>query len=327
MLSPRHHSRPGAALLALVLASVALPTHASAARPPTAYVVNEQSGTVTPIDLETRRPGPPIAVGPSPESIAITPDGKTAYVTNFDATVTPIDLATDRPGRPIRTVASQQEDIAIAPDGRTAYVVDEDDLLNGTVTPIDLVKGIALAPILVAKLPTTIAITPNGKSAYVVDSRSSALTPITLATGRPRGALLVAKGITSIAIAPNGATAYVTDVNGTVTPINLATLVAAPAIHVRNAVLITLSPSGKTALVDNPNADTVTPIDLETRKPGAPIRVGSDPLGIAFAPSGQTAYVVNDTTAGTVTPIDLRTDKAGTPIRVGASPTAIAIAP
>ena len=50
-----------------------------------------------PIKIGTGQPGQP---GPSP--IAITPDGKTAYVVNLIAgTVTPISAATNTPGRPV----------------------------------------------------------------------------------------------------------------------------------------------------------------------------------------------------------------------------------
>ena len=50
----------------------------------------------------TGTPGTPIPVGHNPYAIAITPDGKIAYVANFNGnTVTPIDLASGTPGTPI----------------------------------------------------------------------------------------------------------------------------------------------------------------------------------------------------------------------------------
>ena len=44
-------------------------------------MVNSGSGTVTPIDTVTRKAGTAIAVGADPQAIVITPDGRTAYVT------------------------------------------------------------------------------------------------------------------------------------------------------------------------------------------------------------------------------------------------------
>ena len=61
-----------------------------------AYVLLQNSGTVTPIRTATNTALTPIKVGVSPEAIAITPDGKTAYVANLGSgTVTPIRTATN----------------------------------------------------------------------------------------------------------------------------------------------------------------------------------------------------------------------------------------
>jgi DNA-binding beta-propeller fold protein YncE len=57
---------------------------------------------VTSIAIAMNRPAKSIKVGAGATAIAITPDGKTAYVASFDAgTVTPITVATSTPGRPI----------------------------------------------------------------------------------------------------------------------------------------------------------------------------------------------------------------------------------
>ena len=82
--------------------------------------------------------GPPIPVGRDPQSIAVTPDGKTAYVTNTGSgTVTPISLAKHRPGRAIK-VGTAPQAIAVTPDGRTVYVLDWG---SAAVTPIDTATG------------------------------------------------------------------------------------------------------------------------------------------------------------------------------------------
>ena len=72
------------------------------ARPVTAYVVNSDSGTVTPIRTATNKAGQALNVTRYPYAIAITPNGKTAYVTNtLLNTVTPIQTATLRCVAPI----------------------------------------------------------------------------------------------------------------------------------------------------------------------------------------------------------------------------------
>ena len=85
---------------ALALLALVAPVGALAR---TAYVANDlESGTVTPIDTATNTAGTPIAVGAEPVGIAITPDAKTAYVTNLGSNnVTPIDTATNTAATPI----------------------------------------------------------------------------------------------------------------------------------------------------------------------------------------------------------------------------------
>ena len=58
---------------------------------------------MTPISTATNRAGKPIKLPGAPWAIAITPDGKTAYVSTYrSGTVTPISTATNTAGRPIR---------------------------------------------------------------------------------------------------------------------------------------------------------------------------------------------------------------------------------
>jgi len=106
-----------------------------------AYVA--AGNVLEPIDLATGRAGRPIrlpmllGVG----AIAITADGRTAYVGNLKpedprhGIVVPIELATLRAEPPIRVRSYPYSitDIVIAPDGRTAYVA-----ANSAVIPIDL---------------------------------------------------------------------------------------------------------------------------------------------------------------------------------------------
>lgn len=91
-----------------------------------------------------------------------------------------------------------------------------------------------------------------------------------------------------------------------------------------------LTPNGKTLLVANYGAGTLTPIDVATGIAGKAVEVGNGPAGIAITPDGKTAYVTDAglaTLADTVTPVNLVTDKPDTPITVGQGPEGIAITP
>jgi len=71
------------------------------------------TGMVTPVNVATGVAGPPILPGNSPWAIAITPNGKTAYLAGYDSAITPVDLATGRVGSPI-TVGTAPDAIAFA---------------------------------------------------------------------------------------------------------------------------------------------------------------------------------------------------------------------
>jgi DNA-binding beta-propeller fold protein YncE len=137
--------------------------------------------------------------------IAITPDGRTVYVS--DATpqssgVFPIDVRTGQVGPMIRDGGAAGP-IAITPDGRTAYV---DGL--GTVTPIDLASNTSSPAILVPPVApfSTMAITHDGHTLVGVEYQTIVL--IDLSSGKtdtpipnPSGGfyLAVAPGTTSSA--------------------------------------------------------------------------------------------------------------------------------
>ena len=139
---------------------------------PTVYVSNGCGGTVMAIDTATNTPGPPIPVGPGPGLIAITPDGKTAYVTSNDPVVVPIATATSTPGPPIR-VGLTRPGRRITPSqsrsprtGKTAYVAS---INSGTVDADrhgDEHAGRADRGRCAAR---AIVITPDGKTADVVN--------------------------------------------------------------------------------------------------------------------------------------------------------------
>jgi hypothetical protein len=85
----------------------------------------------------------------SPDGIAITPDGKTAYTTdNGFGKVTPIDLDAGIADPSLNK--DSPIGIVITRDGRTAYIANYS---AGTVTPIGLPSGISGTPIKVGNVP------------------------------------------------------------------------------------------------------------------------------------------------------------------------------
>jgi YVTN family beta-propeller protein len=285
---------------------------------PTAFVVNyglgtRAPGTVTPVNLVTRRAGPAIAVGADPRAIAITPDGRIAYVVDSGSgTVTPISTVTRRAG-PAIAVGADPRAIAITPDGRTAYVTDSG---SGTVTPISTATKQAGPPITVGADPRALAVTPDGRFLYVLNWEGGSVTPIATATNQPGRPIRTGSFPAAIAIARG--LAYVANYgSGTVTPIATGTGRAGRPIPVGQAPdAVAITPGGRTAYVVNGDTDTVTPIAAGTGRPGRAIGVGYSPASVTISPSGSVAYVVN-TISGTVTPVSTATGRPGRALSVG----------
>jgi YVTN family beta-propeller protein len=320
------------------LGTAPLTPTASPANPPlaaakTAYIVNSASGTVTPISIGTGQAGAAIPVGANPGAIAITPDGKTAYVCpatfSPSSALIPISTATNRAG-PAIPLTGDSFMIAITPNGKTVYVASSS---YGTVTPISTATGKASPSISTGVGISAIAITPDSKTVYVAGVTGAdplgKLIPIATATNRPGPAIGVGKNPAAIVITPNGSTAYVLNTgSGSVTPISTAANQAGRPIPVgADPVALAITPNGKTAyVVDEITLGTVTPISLATNTPGPAISVGDHPDAIVITPDGKTAWVAN-LFSSTLTPVSTAINTAGPSIYIDSGAHYIAITP
>jgi DNA-binding beta-propeller fold protein YncE len=293
------------------------------------------TSAVIPIDTATNKAGKPIRVG-SGFQIAITPDGKTAYVLDRnDFTVIPVSTATNTAGRPIHFARSRFDGpsfIAITPDGKTVYVADTG---LHAVVPVSTATNTAGRPIPVGMGPSAIAITPDSHTAYVVGTPTSGaglratVTPVDTATNKAGKPIRVGDGSFEIAITPDGKTAYAYG-GSSVTPINTATNTAATPISLHGNFgegAIAITPDGKTLYALTINPDTVVPINTATNTAGTPINVHVFPWGLpdfaalaatqfVITPDGKTIYL--GTGSDSVIPISTATNTVGKTIQFGA---------
>lgn len=268
---------------------------------PVAYVTNYADDTITPIDLATGRAEKPMKAGPGPAGIAVTPNGKWAYVTDAGSsplgdTVTPINLATGKPAKTIRVGAGPQG-IAITPDGRRAYVANAGAIVTGqvgkighTVTPINLVTRHPMRAIDVGNAPIGVAVSSDGSTVFVTNSYSGSVSPISVAA------------------------------NAAGTPIRMpGTPQAVVAVPHRSEVLVANAATTST--------DSVTTIGVASQTVGATITVPKNPTDLAVTPDGKWAWVVAYGSR-TAVPINLKSDAVETQdtIHFANGPYAIGIA-
>src|SRR6266487_4143615 len=175
--------------------------------------------TLTPISTATGKPGKGTALPFAAFGMAVTPNGRTVYVSNWaGGTVIPIRTATGAAGRPIK-VGKLPYQIVITPNGMTAYVLN---IGSNSVTPI---KTRTNKPQKAVKVPVTfgaghmLALTPNGKTLLVLGVRT--VTPISTAHNHARKPIKI-RTPADIAITRDGKTAWViTPGNNAIVPVNI----------------------------------------------------------------------------------------------------------
>ncbi len=175
------------------------------------------------VDVTTRAVKPAIALPASAHGVAVTPDGRTAYVATVNnQSVTPVDLATGTAKDEI-PVDGGVYDLAITPDGTTVYVVSN-SRSPGFATAIDVATNTIRARIPVGSLATDVAVSPDGGTVYVVCLGPDYVTPIDVATQTSGTAIPVLNGRNpqTVAFAPDGRTAYVAG-GGYVATVDVAT--------------------------------------------------------------------------------------------------------
>jgi YVTN family beta-propeller protein len=303
-----------------------------------------QRRLVVPVSTSTYQVGRPVKVASMlPATMAITPNGKTLYVGDWNSgRVTPVHTATSTAGRPIKTGADPLVvTMAITPDGRTLYVANEEP---GTVTPVSTATNTAGKNIKSGLDPLAIVITPDGKTAYVLNLAQGvpgkgSVTPISTTTntaGKPiplkHAAFPLALNL--MVISPDGKTLYAAG-NTTLTPVDTATNTALPAIQVapRHGIdeAVAITPDGRTVYVagqfGGSSRGFIVPVAAATGAVGKAIVVRGLPFTMAITPDGKTLYVmcVGGSGPQDIVPVSTATNTAGRAINTGMLPTAIAI--
>ena len=321
---------PKACIAACALASAVglLLAAAAQAEAYNAYVTNAGvPDNVSVIDTATNaQAAPAITVGTDPAGVAITPDGRRAYVANQGGGVTVIDTSTNTTvGAPI-PVGTAPTDVAIAPNGARAYVTN---FTSNFISIIDTATNTTLAEqIPVGANAKRIAITPDGTRAYVLVG--GIVRVVDLATNTVVGPpIAVGTDPNEIAITPGGTRAYVPNQNSSnVSMIDLATNTTTATIPLPvEPSAIAITPDGSRAYVTTGNND-VRVIDLTTNTvSGAPIPVGNGADAVGITPDGARVYVANRL-VDNLSVINTATNSViGGTVPVGDDPQDIAIVP
>jgi len=337
--------KAGSIFLVCVGLSISLPSHTAGRSATIALspdgrvlaVVNNDSRSVTLVNLPSGETIAEIIVGKDPQTISIDSSGTRAFVANrFDDSISLIDLDGLRvtatvsvPDEPVGVMASVGGLVYVSCQGADAIVAINPDQ-NSIVATIPVESG-----------PRGLALSPDESLLYVSHFSTGLLSVINTDTHEVES--VVSTGLDtnlshSISLNSGGSLAYLpqtrSDVgnpallfDSTVFPVvsvvdlESLTHLQERRIHLDiadepvNMPFDTALVANQTLYVLNAGSNDVSVIDLATMRAVAHLEVGDNPRGLVLSQDQSTLYV-NNNLAGTVSVIDTRTNAVTGEIRV-----------
>ena len=290
-----------------------------------------------------------VPVGGQTTDVALSPDGRTALVTdsgvgNASGILAIVDLPTASVTARI-TVGSGPSGVVFSPDGRLAYVADTGYIGAGNVQVVDVAHEVVTGSITVGKQPAGLAVSADGSRLYVVDANLYLPLPVPPTPTLPgdvdvvdtrtlKVTATVPVGVAPLfaSMSPSGDALAVGDYgSNAVTVIDTASL-GVHTISVPHGVFgLAYSTDGKrlfvcggnSPLVDSaPGAeqlhhvstDAVSVVDILTGTVPAAVNVADDPTAVATGPDGA-VYVALGTypAVARIDPVSLRVSHVGVP--------------
>jgi YVTN family beta-propeller protein len=173
-------------------------------------------------------------VGKEPDGIAITSDGRFAFVAQRGGDISVIDTSTNAVVDTMTDELSPSR-IALGPRGGRGFISNRASSSASAFNPVN--RALIGSPITVGKEPAGVAIDPSGKVAYVASPADGTLTPIDTSLDSILSPSIGGfPGATGIAFGPVGLNAYVSnEKEGFVTVLDATRNVAAGSIPVGKA--------------------------------------------------------------------------------------------
>lgn len=284
----------------LVVAQRATTTASDAAPPP---------GSIEPTVIE---------VGSKPSDIAVTPDGRRAYVSTDDG-VAVIDPATDTV---ITTIPSPAFAVlAVSPDGSRAYIASTETAGGAIGTVVDTATDGVVARVPIGRAgrlnyPLAATVSADGQRVLVVsqvnyDDATHVLSVIDAADGAVVAEIAVPEASSDLAVSPDGATAYVPQfAGGAISVIDVADGAVVAEIPVKFPQNIASSPDGSRAYVTGLN-DAVVVIDTASGAVATTVPFPSSAGPVAISADGARVFVAE---GHSISVIDTATSTRSVPI-------------
>jgi YVTN family beta-propeller protein len=257
-------------------------------------------------------------VGDNPESLVISPDGRTLYVANTDShSISVIDTSTGNTKQSI-DIQNGLFDIAVSPDGSQLFATRHD---IGAVTVFKTDSYSVERSISVGANPTFVVASPDGRSLYVSHETSNTLAIVDLATAQVTDNIQLTYPPTNLAVSADGKRLYISSDTTFVTVLDLESKTEIAKIDLGcPPFTIAIDEARKTIYVACGLASKVAVIDAKSNKAAAPIAVRGKPYGFAVDSKAGVGFVT-DAFANKISVIDLASKTVIAHLDIGAPST------
>ena len=291
-------------------------------------VVNKSGNTLSFVDPADGTELTRVETGHSPHEVAVSPDGRWAYVTDYGtgpqpgSTVTIVDVAArSRVGTIDLGSHTRPHGVSVTPDGYL-WVTTEG---SSHVLKLDPTTRSVLVEAETGQRVTHMVVAAGYDRVYTANIGSGTVTAVDATTGDVLGHIDTGAGAEGIALAPDGDHVYVSNRSaGTLSRIEVASNTVTGSLEVGDfPIRVEVLPDGGRALVSNAEANELAVVDLELWQVERRIPVGEVPVGIQITPDGSTAYVAN-TRADKISVVDLEAWQVVGEITAGEEPDGMA---
>lgn len=324
----------------LLVAFLAVCAFVSPAWADTVLVLCKSDFQLLLVDPATAKVLAKLPTGLGPHEVTVSPDGRTAYVSNFGRYgVYPAgDTMHDKAGNTITVVDLVERKVKATFDlgthtGPHGMIVSHDGKLIWvtTETPQAVLELDSATGKILHVWNTTqvrshmIVATPNEMKFYVTNTVSGSVSVIDKSTGEVK-VISTGPGTEGIAISPDGKEVWAASrTDAKISIISTATdaIVASFSSGGKSPKRMEFTPDGSQVWVTNSGSSQTTVFDAHTREPIESVVTSKDPSGVSISPDGRRAYVTNSN-ANVLTFVDVASRKIVNTIPIGTDPDGVA---
>lgn len=297
---------------------------------PILLVANKSDDTISWLDVNTGKILGVTTTGRGPHEIAITPDGKWAFVSNYEGPGDSISLIDVEKMSEVRKISigsfRAPHGLVINRDGTKLYVTVEN---SRAVIEIDIATERVTRSFTTDQSVThMLVLSPESDRVFTTSIGSGSGSMIDLSTGNPVRHLSTGEGAEGIDISPDGTQIWITNREAdTVTIIDAATFEKIADLPATGfPIRVKFTPDGTRALVSAAEAGDVIVFDVSTRTIVKRISTGATPIGIVVEPNGARAFIAN-TQANTISVLDLQSLEISGRLAAGRTPDGMVLVP